>query len=155
MHDPTGIHLDQAGVRLDVGLVLDLRAERVLEDVIGRREAPGHVALGPHRDGQGVGQVGHLLRSVRRGADRLRGVQDRRLGLHGLQRVEHGRQQLVFDVDEAHGLLGDVGVLRSHYGHHLAGEAHAVARQDGHVLHRTPDQRGRRVGAGEHGVDAG
>ena len=92
-------------------------------------------------------------------------MDERRAGLDRFDRIEHGGQVLVLDLDERQRLFRDVRIERGHHGDLLADEAHAIAREQRHVEHAAPDEevrhvRGRedREHAGQraslHGVDA-
>ena len=59
-------------------------------------------------------------------------MQDRRVGLHGLAHVEHGRQHFVFDLDQRQRFLGDMRVGRADGCHRMTEVEHFVARQ--HVI---------------------
>src|SRR5581483_12416986 len=62
-------------------------------------------------------------------------------------RVEDGGQLLVLDLDERGSLFGGVAVVGGDGGDHLAGEAHLVHGEDGHVAHGAAEADGGHVGA--------
>ena len=102
-----------------------------------------HVAPGVARDRQDVVVPGVDLRRAR--LDRLGGV-------------EHRRQRLVFDLDEARRLAGDARTLGGHRRHHVADAAHLFALGDetGPVLVDLADPAvARHVLGGRHRDDAG
>ena len=94
-----------AGLRLDIALMHRLGVERLLDDDVGFREPLRRIA---DRQFVALDDVGRLFR-VRPlhalGTQVI--VQDRRAGLHRLDRVDDVRQHLVFDLDQFQRLLGD------------------------------------------------
>jgi hypothetical protein len=154
-------------MRLQIALVDHRDLVRVLQHQIGLGEALGHVAA---LDGRGLrdvdrlgvrglGGLGHGDGGVR---ERLAGVglgpelgHAGRAGLHRLQRVDGGRQDLVLHLDQVERFLGDGGLVGRHGRHRLAGEHDAVDGQ-----HRV-SARGRLVlelgdvARGQHRAHAG
>ena len=97
---------------LQVGLVVLLCREGVLEDLVGLRKPfldvavpkprPAHDVPRPALHIEGRGVLAGIL------------VNEGRVGLHRLDGIEDGGQLLVFHLDEGEGLLGDVGVRGGH-----------------------------------------
>ncbi len=78
-----------------------------------------------------------------------------RIRLHRRERVEHGRQQLVLDLDPIEGLATGLLVHGRHGRHRIADIADLLLGQ--HVLvvarRRGPVEHVRHVGSGEDGLD--
>ncbi len=158
---PVGGERDDAGVRLDIGLMHGLARIAALDDDIGVAEAGIDIALGkadPLGDVRGMGR----LRVDPLGEDVV--VQQGRLGLHRLFDVDDVRQHVVVDLDQRAGLLGDRRRGRRHRGHRVAViehlvARHAVARQVAEVHRPLADKRllrrdRRKILPGHHGLDA-
>ena len=126
----------------------------VLEDQVRGRETLVDVAAPDAVGGEHVAPVLVAVMPLVETALGLHAglVEHRRAGRHGLDRVQHRFQRLVFHLDEVQGFLGDVRLFGGHRGHHLAGVAHPVHRHDGLVLDHGSEMGvlRREVRAGEH-----
>ncbi len=153
---------DDAGMRLDIGLMHRLRRVAALDRDLGVLPAGGDVAL---REGDPLGDIG---RRGRLGVD-ARGeqivVQERRARLHRLLDVDDVRQHLVLHLDQVGGLLGDRRRGRSNRSNrvaiieHLAAR-HAVGREVAEVHRSLADESFFRrdrweIVARHHRLDAG
>ena len=120
-----GRHRDDAGMRLDIGLMHRLGRIAALDDDIGVAKPGRDVALGK------ADLFGDVRRMRRLRVDALGEeivVQQRRAGLHRLFDVDDVRQHVVFDLDQLAGLLGDRGRGRGDRGDRVAVIEHLVAR---------------------------
>ena len=103
------------------------------------------------KDMVGLGKTGLQVAKIkgRRLGNVIRCVvmQLRRAILHGLLRVEYGRQFLVFNVDELQCGIGDFRGCRGNRRHRLAGPAYPVAHHD-EILHHA-------LGMGRHEINGG
>ena len=153
---------DDAGMRLDIGLMHRLGRVAPLDRDIGVAEPGLDVALGerhPLGDVRGPGRLGLDPLGIKVV------VQQRRVGLHRLFDVDDVRQYVVIDLDQFAGLLGDRRRDRGDRGHRvpvierpLAG--HAVAREIAEVHRPFADKRllrgdRREVLPGDHRLDPG
>ena len=82
-------------------------------------------------------------------------MDQRRIGLHRLQRIEDRRQLLVLDLDQIQRLLRGVLIDGGDGGDLLADEAHAVARQHRQIGKRVAGQVGTHVRGRDDRLDAG
>ena len=128
---PDGVRHDEAGMRLDVRLVLARRRERVFDDDVGLGHARFHVALGPLEHRVDVARLGDLFRVAldlqhvlmhERGAFRLRRVH-----------VQNRRNLLVLHGDQLGCPLRNVLVVGCDGGHLLADETNHPLRKHGNV----------------------
>ena len=137
---------------LDVGLVLVVGPEGMLENQIGFSEALLHITPVPRslsgNVGVFLGGIGYpgIISEVR--------MQDRRAGHDGFLRVQYGVKFFVFDLDQVQGLFGDIVVFGSDRHHFLSGEPDHVPGQDGHIPKHTAHQVRRNIVGGQHGMDA-
>ena len=104
------------------------------------------------RRGDGHRAVGHRLARVGLGA---RLGHRRRAGLHGLERIDGGGQDVVLDLDQVERLLGDGQLVGGDGGHRMADEHHAVDGQDRMGPRGRLALQLRDVGRGEDGPHAG
>jgi hypothetical protein len=81
------------------------------------------------------------------------GMQDRRVGLERLERLEHRRQFFILDLDQVERALGDVLVVSGDGRHALAKEADPIVGQYRNVLHRPAPQSTPDISAGDDGMD--
>jgi hypothetical protein len=81
------------------------------------------------------------------------GMQDRRVGLERLKRLEHRRQFFILDLDQVERALGDVLVGGGDGRYALAKEAHPIVGQYRNVLHRPAPQSTPDISAGDDGMD--
>ena len=79
----------------------------------------------------------------------------RRAGLHGLQRIHRGGQDLVLDRDQVQGLLGNGQLVGRHRGHRLPHEHHAVDGEHGMRARGRLLLELRHIRGGEHRAYAG
>ena len=114
--------------------------EAALEDVVGLRKALFDVAFVDH-----FGRVDVAVGRVHLG----------RVFAHGGDRIEHGRQRLVVDLDLLQGLVGDLLGDRRHRRDAVAGVEHVVVDQHRLVLERGAEGIDRNFLAGEHRHHAG
>ena len=142
-----------AGVGLHVALVHPGGGEGVLKNQVRFAEPLRDIAAGPRvlvtDIATGLDRSGWAL--VDRGAV----VDDRRLGLHRLHRVEDSRQLGILHLDPGEGLFGRVHIVRDHRRHFLAHKPHFLLGQQGRIAQRPADQHAAEITAGEHGMDAG
>ena len=93
-------------MRLDIGLVYRSIRVTPLDDDVGVTEARVYVAL---REGDDLGNVGRVRRL---GIDALRVkvvMQQRRVRFHRLFDIDNVWQDVVLDLDQLAGFLGDRG----------------------------------------------
>ena len=130
-----------------------LRGVDALDDNVGlvepafRVTAPPHVADECVRGlGQGGGQavVGLYVR-----------MEQRRAGGEGFLRLQHGRQFLVYDVDQINGPLGGFGVGGGDGCDALAREPDALVGEHRNVAHPPSVEDACDLVPGQHGVNAG
>src|SRR4030095_8482224 len=136
LYAPAGVQGEHGGMRLNVGLVLVLRAEGMLEDVRRLAKALFDIAVFPGIVRYHVGMFlrpGHTARIAHE-----IGVQHWRVRAHGLERVEHRDELLVLHLNALYSLLRSVDILGSHGCHFPPREAHDVTRQHGHVAQEAP-----------------
>ena len=108
-------------VRLDVSLMDHLGVELAFDDDFGGFETVGHVAaLELHVRGD----IGLIVAGLRGAQVRM---ENRRAGLHRVIDVEHRRQHLVLDFDQAKRLLRDMRRGRGDHRHGMAVVHHLVA----------------------------
>ena len=159
---PVRLDPNHAGVRLDVALVDPRNAERVGELARGLGKAGIHVAVRIDDARHHVGNVREQLVVAR-----MREIGNRRVAVaarirvdargvvaHGVERVEHRGQLVVFHVDARQRLFGHVHRLRGDRHHLLAHEADHVAGQYRHVEKEAADAPVGQVGPREHRVHA-
>src|SRR5262245_65097985 len=137
-------------MRLDVGLVLVLRAEGMLEDVRRLAKALFNIAVFP-----GV-VCHHVVMFLWTGhatciAHEI-GVQYWRVRAHGLEWIEHRGEFLALYLDALDRLLRGVDILSSHGCHLLPCKAHDITRQHGHITQEAPHQHLRDIEASQNGV---
>ena len=82
-------------------------------------------------------------------------MDDRRLGLHRLHRVEDGGQLVILHLDPGKGLFGRVHIVRDNRSHFLAHKPHFLLGQQGRIAQRPAYQHAGEITAGEHGMDTG
>ena len=127
---------DQAGMGLQVGLVLWGHGEGVLHYEIGLGKTLFHVSFAPSVANEGVGRrfqkPGQTYVAV------YLGMQDGRVRLQGFQRIVHGGQFLVLHLNLEQRLFGGVPVNGCHRGHSLPNEADPVLGQDRHIVKPSP-----------------
>ncbi len=117
-------------MRLDVALMNGTRLELALDDQVRFLETGRDVA---ERE---LDPLGHVRRLGRRRRDASRDhavLEDRRVGLHGIDLVDDVRQHLVVDLDQLQRLTCDRLARRRDGGHGMALEEGLLARQ--HVAH--------------------
>ena len=147
-----GVDVDGDRLGLQVALVHALRRVSRLVDEVGLCEAGFDVAPLPVGLVEDVGRLVLLLTEAEVVVEV--GVQDRRIRGHGVEDVEDGRQLLVLDVDQGDRGFGGVLVLGGDGRDALAGPAHLVHGDHGHVLDGATPQPGiGNVAAGDHGDD--
>ena len=161
VHLPVGGDRDDAGMRLDIGLVHRLAGIAALDRDLGFLPALREIAL---HEGDALGDV---RRRARLRIDALRievVVQDRRVRPHRVLDVDDVRQYLVLDLDQVERLLGDPRLGRRHrrdgvaFIEHLVAR-HAVARQVAEI-HRPLADKGflgrdfRKIRRGDDRLDA-
>jgi len=153
LQPPLFVEPHDAGVRLEVALVLRRGVELVLDDDLGFAEASFDVALAPTGLRHGVGRVGKRHRQALVPSQAV--VNDSGASLHGCPRVEDRRQLLVLDLDGHGCFLGRVGIVGGDGSDGLADEAHLAAGQHRHVLQRTAPQAVGDIVGSEDRMDAG
>ena len=130
--EPVAVPAGHAGVRLHVRVLRACDPVHALDDRVGLGEARVDVAVA---DAEPMADVRAGLRAHREIRGRATGgrrlVEQRRAGLRGLDGVEDGRQLLVVDLHERHGLLGLLGRRRGDGGD---GIAHVACTLGEHVL---------------------
>ena len=119
-HALVGVEPGHRDVGLDGALLHLVDPERLLEDVGRGRQVAVHVAPSGldvvHEVALGVADVGGVVLVVDLGG----------VGVHGVALVVDRGQDLVFDLDEPHGLLGRLDGLGGHRGHPVADVADPV-----------------------------
>jgi hypothetical protein len=147
------IDVHDASVGLHVALVHPGGGEGVLKEQVRFSEPLLDIAAGPRLMvtdiAPGLDRSGWAL--VDRGAV----VDDRRLGLHRLHRVEDGGQLFILHLDQGEGLFGRVHIVRRNRSHFLAHKPHLLLGQQGRISQRPAYQHAGQITAGEHGMDAG
>ena len=148
---PVGLHIGDAGHRLQETLVNALGTVHILNDDVGSAESLFHIApvgvqqgtdILPHSES--VAFVGFQIR-----------VDGGGVVVHSGEGVDHGGQILVFHTDEGDGFLGGGFVIG---GHGRDGLADEVDHRAGHYV-AVAEGAGaeadvRKVGAGDDGADA-
>ncbi len=135
-----GVPVGDRRVRLERDVFDHLRTEAALEDVIGLSKAFFDIAFADH-----FGGVDVALRRVHLG----------RILAHGGDRIEHGRQRLVFDHDLVQRLVGYLLGDGRYRRNAVTGVEHDIVDQHRLVLERGPEGIDRDLLAGEHRHDAG
>jgi hypothetical protein len=150
VHAPA-FYRHERGVRLQVRLVNALRLELALDDEVCRREPGIDVAAFAH--GPAV-RVRGFRERLDPGVRIEVGVQQRRRTVECLAHVEDGGHCLVLHLDEVDGAASDLLAVRGDGGDSLAGVAHHVPREHGHVLDLAAVEVLADVGAGDDGLHA-
>ena len=133
--------------------LLDASTYELIEDAIGLGKAALDVSVVPARVRRHV-RVLLLPLDPSRVLGEVR-VQRRGVGGHGGERIQHGLELLVLDLDQAQRLLGDAEAVSGDGGDLLAGEADHVAREHGDVPQGPAHEHLGEVRARENGVHAG
>ncbi len=149
----TVLRPDDAGMRLDVGLMHRLGRKRVLDDDVGFVEADFDIAFFPMHIDEDIArrfdrmQKSAITRHVR--------MEQRRRRPGRFERIEQRRQFLVFDVDQTQRLLGNRLALCRHRRDFLADKANQTVGEDGHVVNFAADQKAFDVLSGHNRAHAG
>ena len=147
-----GLDLGDGRDRLEIGVILRLRLVDVFDDEIALCPSFPDIAGRNFRIRQNVA-VADRGENLEIAVVML--VQDRRVGCHRLFWREHGRQFLIFDLDEARCLLRSGETGRRHCRNRLAAIANAILWQDGFVLDEKTHVAGFEIGAGDDSLNAG
>ena len=143
----------EPGVGFQVALMPGGYAEGVFQGDVGLAEALLHVSLAPGEARETVVDVAGQPFGGRAGVAGDMVVQQRRPGVGGGHRIEHRRQDLVVDGDEAQGGLGRVGRVRRHRRHPVADVPDPVPAQHRQVPDLLAHEMVRHVQAGDHRTD--
>ena len=142
-HDAHPIPLEphHRRARLERGLMDARRGELVLKDAVRSRERRVHLAMRLEHVSLvvRVRDRGPLAPTLEESVRRRVGMQDRGIrGERGVH-VEQRGQLLVLDVDEPHGLVGDLARVRRDRGDPIADEEDVVPAQHRPVLQPAPE----------------
>jgi hypothetical protein len=135
-----GIPIGDGGVRFERHVFDHLRVEAGFEDSVGLGKSLLDVAFADH-----LGRINVAVGRVDLGA----------ILAHGRDRIEHGRQRLVFDHDLRQGLVGDLFSDGRHRRNAVAGVADDRIGEHRLILKRRPEGIGENFRAGEHRHHAG
>ena len=147
------VAVGDAALRLDIALVHGLGIVFALDDHVGFGEARVGVA---HREVEPLDDVGRRVLGPLDALGPEMVVQDRRTGLHRLDRVDDMRQHLVLDLDQLERALGDGLAGRGHGGNGMAVIEHLLARHDvaRQVASRRPRRQFREIVPRDHRLHA-
>ena len=140
-------------VRFEIALMHQLRAKTIFENFIRLGEATLDIALARAHQGLDVFQSRRLgLRPVIALIVRM---EHGRLRHHGLKRIEHCRQLLVFDVDQMNRFLRGIGIDGGHRCDIFADVANPILRQYRHIFEHRADKLGIEISCGDDRLYAG
>ncbi len=129
-------HGADAGMRFDIALMHRLGGVATLDDHLGLGEALVDIAaLQPIA----LGDVGRQGRALIQSFRIQMSMQHRRVGGHGRLHIDHVGQDLIGDLDQARGLLGDGGGGGGHRGQGVASVENLAAGH--HVLRQVTQVR--------------
>ena len=147
-------------MRLDITLMNRRHEKAVLEGPCGVGETELEIAAAKEVLRADVGKRMKLAVAADRRYRRMLValgmlVKARRLRPHRLQRIEHRRQFLVFDFDQAHGVFRRLGRLSRDRRHLFADEADMLQGQDRDIAKKAADSHLGQIGRSHHRMNAG